>query len=80
MSRESVDRNQSSPSQIDCLGGEDGGRDGVEAGGRSDRREERSLGRTGEMGSWVKCLPQKSLSLSFDSQHRHKNPGAVVHI
>lgn len=47
---------------------------------RSDRKEERSLGRTGEMGPCVKCLPQKSLSLSFDSQHWHKNPGAVVHI
>lgn len=38
----------------------------------------RSHGRTGGMGPWVKCLLQKPVDLSFDSQHWRKNlPGAV---
>ena len=37
----------------------------------------RSLGRTGGMGPWAKCLLQKPRDLGFESQHWHKNPGRV---
>lgn len=60
-----------------CLEVKGGGKDRVKKEERNDRREERSLGRTGEMGPRVECFPQKLMDLSFDSWLWHKNPGAM---